>query len=456
MTVSLGGRHYVFPAAARRYLARYLDPSLFDVDQLASAEASGRLPLRIRYAGAAPPSLPGVSVVAAGNGSASGYLTPSSAKRFGAALARQAVADSAAARPGVPDSMVARSATPGLFGSVTSTPRTGRSGSAGRFVFAPDSDFAVSGTYPTPMPLTRREYTFGPAGYRVGRFETLDLYATEMLSDETRTPVPGELRSTSWFRQPFIAGVQNVLPENTNVFCPACRGKTSMTFAGSVMDNVPEHSENIFPPPGGPGLDHFKIFKDGALLGQGDGLGGVFAVPAAQATYRVLLDADRSGLSTRSTQVAADITFVSGRPAANPLPGVSCSAQPGCAAVAVLRAQLDRHASARSEVPVGVTTFDLDVRHFNVAKAPWITSALVQARRSGTTTWATLPIRQLGPGRYTVPFTATAAQAGQTWDLKVSATDAAGGVLAPDHDPGVSGCRLTAVGRLSRSRSRSG
>jgi hypothetical protein len=636
-TATLGAHHYVFPATARRYLGTYLDPSLFDVDRLAVADFSGRLPVRINYAGAAPPSIPGISVTAAGHGSAVGYLTPGSAKSFGAALARQAVADSAASRP----------AAPGLFGSVTSirpdiapaasAPKfpqvtvaikaTGRNGqplklglamvvnaddarratrfvpiihgraraslptghymvvvvedifesddrftsyidvitdqlvrknlqilaldtrrataeqptvgmtrptsiqglevdlyltgdrsgyyaaiglpatppqsrvlfrpmrrpvvgrlrevttvsavdpsfpggrftydgawvedgiSAGqhhdvpssglsrtdstyatdgearlggsvRFVFVPGQEFAFSGTYPTPMPLTRREYTFGPTGYLFDRAQAADLFGTEILSEEARAPVPNEIRSTNWFRQPFITGVSDHSPANTGSFCPACRSKTSMTLDGDVMDKDPQHVEYIFSPSDDAALYHFKIFKDGTLLDQGEGLGGVFDVPTTPATYRVLLDADRSSVFTLSTQVASDITFVSDGVRGRPLPGgIGCASGKSCRALPVLRAQLDLHASAGGEVPTGETNFDLDVRHFNLAEPATITSASVQVRRNGTTAWATLPVSRLGPGRYTASFAATAAQAGQVWDLRVSATDAVGGVL---------------------------
>jgi hypothetical protein len=86
---------YAVPAAAVPYLGHGLAPDLFDVAALRHAEATGRLPVRVSYRGR-PPALPGVRITRAAAGTAEGYLTASSAAVFGAALARQYLAD----RPG--------------------------------------------------------------------------------------------------------------------------------------------------------------------------------------------------------------------------------------------------------------------------------------------------------------------------------------------------------------------
>jgi hypothetical protein len=92
MSLSLGGHHYVVPTAAVPYLGHGLDWMLFDVSALATAEKAGRLPVRISY-GARLRALPGVTITRSGGGLASGYLTISSARVFGAALIRQFRAD---------------------------------------------------------------------------------------------------------------------------------------------------------------------------------------------------------------------------------------------------------------------------------------------------------------------------------------------------------------------------
>ena len=92
MSLSRGGHHYVIPSAAVPYLDRGLDWTLFDVPALATAEKAGRLPVRISY-GTRLRALPGVTITRSGGGLASGYLTASSARVFGAALIRQFRAD---------------------------------------------------------------------------------------------------------------------------------------------------------------------------------------------------------------------------------------------------------------------------------------------------------------------------------------------------------------------------
>jgi hypothetical protein len=93
-TLHVAGSTYYFPVDAVPYLGRGLDPSLFSVGALERLEAGGRLPVRLTYAGRRP-VLPGITITSARGGVASGYLTAKSARRFGAALARQFGADHA-------------------------------------------------------------------------------------------------------------------------------------------------------------------------------------------------------------------------------------------------------------------------------------------------------------------------------------------------------------------------
>ena len=98
-SLNLGQRAETIPADAQPYLGQGLDASLFDLSSLQLAEAGGRLPVQVTFAGRRP-ALPGVTITRWGRGTASGYLTASSARIFGAALARQARADYARASYG--------------------------------------------------------------------------------------------------------------------------------------------------------------------------------------------------------------------------------------------------------------------------------------------------------------------------------------------------------------------
>jgi hypothetical protein len=92
LTLGTGGASYEIPATALPYVGNGLNASLFNVGDLLRRERGGRVPVWLTYHGRRP-ALPGVTLTRAGGGVAAGYLTASSARAFGAALARQYVAD---------------------------------------------------------------------------------------------------------------------------------------------------------------------------------------------------------------------------------------------------------------------------------------------------------------------------------------------------------------------------
>jgi len=91
ISLRAGGRSYAIPATALPYLGRGLSLGLFDVGALRRAEAGGRLPVRLSYPGRRP-ALPGIRITRSAAGTAAGYLTASSARAFGAALAGRSLA----------------------------------------------------------------------------------------------------------------------------------------------------------------------------------------------------------------------------------------------------------------------------------------------------------------------------------------------------------------------------
>ncbi len=121
VALSLSGGQYEIPDSALPYLGRGLDPNLFSLSALRDREADGRIPVVIRFSGRRP-VLPGVRITGAAAGTATGYLTASSARAFGAALARQLIADHARASYG----------NDGMFGDGTSVSLAGGSAGAAR------------------------------------------------------------------------------------------------------------------------------------------------------------------------------------------------------------------------------------------------------------------------------------------------------------------------------------
>ncbi|NUW39761.1 S8 family serine peptidase [Nonomuraea rhodomycinica] len=61
--------------------------------------------------------------------------------------------------------------------------------------------------------------------------------------------------------------------------------------------------------------EHTALYRDGGLVGEAPSLAARFAVPAGQASYRLLAEAVRGEPATLSTRVSAAWTFRSGRPA---------------------------------------------------------------------------------------------------------------------------------------------
>jgi hypothetical protein len=92
VTLGLGGKAYQVPAAALPYLGKGLDPGLFQISSLLQTENAGRLPVQVAYQGSLP-VLPGITIIKAGDGAATGYLTADSARQFGAALIGQYLSD---------------------------------------------------------------------------------------------------------------------------------------------------------------------------------------------------------------------------------------------------------------------------------------------------------------------------------------------------------------------------
>ncbi|HEY5359720.1 MAG TPA: hypothetical protein VIJ82_18900 [Streptosporangiaceae bacterium] len=91
-TLRFGSQVMAIPTDALPYLGRGLSPSLFQLSALQRAASGGRLPVRLTFSGRRP-AIPGLTVTRSSAGAAAGYLTAASARKFGAALARQYRAD---------------------------------------------------------------------------------------------------------------------------------------------------------------------------------------------------------------------------------------------------------------------------------------------------------------------------------------------------------------------------
>jgi hypothetical protein len=122
-TFNVGSDLYVVPQSVIPYLGSTMDLALFDVTKLAES-ASGTTAVQVTYrSSTSPTAVPGIQITQRSGTSAQGVVTPASGPAFGAAIARQWLADHDSATH-----------TSGMFASVA---RIG-SASAARPVVSPN------------------------------------------------------------------------------------------------------------------------------------------------------------------------------------------------------------------------------------------------------------------------------------------------------------------------------
>lgn len=145
--LTLGGHHYEVPATAVPYLDNGLDMSMFDVTALAAtSDAAKQVPVVADH-GTGAQAVPGLTVTGTSANTESGYLNPAGAKRFGAALTQQYLADKAKRTFGHAgmfngnriSSVTAHAAAPAQTGSALHTITVAGNGTDGR----PDSEAFV-------------------------------------------------------------------------------------------------------------------------------------------------------------------------------------------------------------------------------------------------------------------------------------------------------------------------
>ena len=314
-----------------------------------------------------------------------------------------------------------------------------RVGGTSRAVFFPDASFVFSSIFPTPMPLQRAEYAFGPAGTQLSELVFTD-YANfadpGMFSQELHGIPAGAKSATTWLRNPIQQTVPDTPAGSPFPLSLACRTKGSLMLALEPVDNVATHVGQVFASSDGPPVAHFTLSRNGKTIFDGDNyLGTVADTWAAPAIYRAVGTLDRSQVGTfLSTATTTDVSFVSGASSGPKAPATwYCPADTGAGDVTllpVLRALVDLNGTTRGSVPVGSRAFDIEVGYPAGAGASTITSVTVEVAVTGSNAWVSLPVSAgTGAGHYRAALRTKPFEAGRVMDLRVSATDAAGGIL---------------------------
>ncbi len=312
-----------------------------------------------------------------------------------------------------------------------------RLGGTSRIVFLPGSFFASSFIFPTQLPLVRAEYAFGPRGTAYADAvlgNVADLDDPAWFDQEPHVLAPGSRTVATWLRNPIVQSVPDPAVGSTVPMSVACRTRSSMTLALEPLDNVPSHVGEVWADPSGQPVAHFRLTRDGrTLLDEDDSLGAVVDVPAGRATYRAVATIDRRLAEPKlSTTTTTDVSFSSSATSGPTAPaGWLCPSTEGTAStlLPVLRALVDLRGTTHGSVPVGSRSFDVAVGYPSGAGTARLTSVTVEVARSGSGAWTALPVVASGSGHYRAAFTAGSAQRGQVMDVRVSATDAAGGIV---------------------------
>jgi hypothetical protein len=253
------------------------------------------------------------------------------------------------------------------------------------------------------------------------------------IDDGPRLAPARTTNSADWGRGPVLPDVPVETNGSAALFgfdCPTCRTAGQLQVAlNFATDSTPGHSFETLRSLDGTPVARLRIYHNGALISdQGDTGFAQVTIPAASGTYRILDEIDRGpSLALQSLTTSTEITFVSAAGQGGSLPSTwTCTLGAGCTVLPLLRTALQLPTNFVGSAPLGTSSIDLTVAHIQGAPATAITSGLVEIRRPGGA-WTKLPIAALGAGTYRATLTTNTADAGSTFDLRVTGTDGAGG-----------------------------
>lgn len=284
-------------------------------------------------------------------------------------------------------------------------------------------------------PGARTEQVLAPADATWGALLVADAGTfSGFVSDVSRSYRPGTRSRTEWLRPALLPGVPGPAPGGGPFFCLACRSGDLITLAlAPLTDSTPGH---VGSPDGVEGrrTTHLRLERDGQLLvDHGNNTLLLLPLPAAPATYRVVLDVDRAAAGARlGTAAHTELTFRSGRGDGPALPaGSECLRSPGavCRALPLLQVRAPLPVRLDGSLAPGPDAFDVVVSHV-VGAAPTPVTALTAETSTDGVTWRALLTERASDGHYRVLLDVRPDQVGRTVDLRLTARDSAGGTLS--------------------------
>ena len=243
----------------------------------------------------------------------------------------------------------------------------------------------------------------------------------------------GHTYTVDWAHGPLAPGIgQHTGPQD----CQACSAGTALSLIfNAVDDSDPSHVGSYYQT-----TSHLTLYQDGNQLYSGGGTGvGVTGIPATPTTYRAVLDTSLGGGLSQSTQTHTDLTvpYTPQAAAGSALPSSDGCYGPGqpagtqCAVLPVLNLDYHLVSDEDNTSSAPIQRMNLTVGHVSYDGAgshARITSAAVSVSFDGGTTWKPAIVAGVN-GQYVAVWANPASARGTDPELKVSATDAAGGSI---------------------------
>ena len=312
------------------------------------------------------------------------------------------------------------------------TDQPGRDVAFARYAIDPTTGWSVFSMSPLRTPLRRTEYVVGAGGQLWGELEIGNDLADDPAGiDAVRGYPAGTQRSVSWRRGALGAGIPALDATVPAGFCYACRtGNTLGLALAPFTDAEPDHVGELAPSPDGSPVTHLTLSSGRTVLvDRDDALGAAVTVPAGTASYKAVLDVDRSWAgTTTSTRSHTELAFSSSAGAGPVAPkGLPCSDDPHatCRVLPVLQAKVVLPTSSTGTLPAGTSTVDVVAARVQGAAAAPVSSAALELRPAGFG-WAAFPVKAVGGGRFRAAVDLPDFLAGRPFDVRFSAKDAGG------------------------------
>ena len=259
---------------------------------------------------------------------------------------------------------------------------------------------------------------------------------------DARTYAPGHAYADDWSRGPLAPNLgQYADPSDFNQFCYGCAAGSDLTIGYNLLgDSEPDHLATFT---AGPETYDEALYENGTEIFNQNGAdeAEVTGVPADEATWREDYDTGFAGVSTvsQSTQTHTDLTFHytpgSSAPSSTLPSDYYCDREGNfgapCQVLPILTLNYMLAANTENTSSSPVQTMGLTVSHLsyggNGSHAP-VTSASVSVSFDGGTTWHRAALAG-EDGHYTAIWANPSSAAGTSPELRVTATDAAGGSI---------------------------